>query len=359
MEQITNAIYAKSKNEIERFNGVYIPLDQLHSWVEGITDDMPVFLQSFNGQNAFREVIQKLVSDGTLLAVGKKKNHHGLPLKFRKVKQEKNKDSDVVKLIIQSIRPPASIDYYLKNIDDYIRDGEIIEKVCTLLMSSQAGIVSVNERAYDLFGDEKFFKGDEASRSRGEVVLKRLGLSYTDIGCEEMFEPFFSFQKKDFHSRSARNVYIIENRDTFWSFKRYMMDLEKVDMLIYGEGKKIISSFRFVDEYCLSERDTFYYYGDLDAEGVNILGKLQDDYPRYNIVPFCEAYLALLDIGLRRGLARIFNDQKLNECYGRRFVGAFEDVDAMKFAGVLDGGFYVPQEALKGIEMKERFVGLW
>ena len=158
MEQITNAIYAKSKNEIERFNGVYIPLDQLHSWVEGITDDMPVFLQSFNGQNAFREVIQKLVSDGTLLAVGKKKNHHGLPLKFRKVKQEKNKDSDVVKLIIQSIRPPASIDYYLKNIDDYIRDGEIIEKVCTLLMSSQAGIVSVNERAYDLFGDEKFFK---------------------------------------------------------------------------------------------------------------------------------------------------------------------------------------------------------
>ncbi len=359
MEQTTNTIYAKIKNQIERFPGVYIPLDQLHSWVEGINDDMPVFLQSFGGQNAFLEVIQKLVTDGTLLVVGKKKNHHGLSLKFRKVKQGKSKNSEVVKLMIQSIRPPASVDYYLKNIDDYIRDMEIIDKVCTFLTSDQTGIVSVNERAYDLFGDEKFFKGDEASRSRGEVVLKRLGLNYADIGCEEMFEPFFSFQKKDFHLRSARNVYIIENRDTFWSFKRYMMGLEKVDMLIYGEGKKIISSFRFVDEYGLSERDTFYYFGDLDAEGVNILGTLQDDYPGFEIVPFRAGYLAILDIGMRKGLGRVVKDQRLNEVYGRRFVGSFGDEVAMKFAAVLDGDFYVPQEALSGIEMKERFVKLW
>ncbi len=356
MGSIANEIYAKVKSEIERFTGAYILLEQLQSWPEGIDEDMLVFMQSPEGLDVLREIIERLINEGSISAVGKKKNHYGLPLKFRKVKQASDSSVEVAE-IIRSIIHPAAVDYYIRNIEDYNRDKEIIEKICAFLKDECKEIITINERAYELFGDEKFFRGDEAGRSRGEVVLKRLGLDYSQIGCEETFEPFFSFWQSGYDKKVKRNVYIIENRDTFWSFKKYMMD--KVDMLIYGEGKKIVSSFRYMKEYGLNEGDGFYYFGDLDAEGVNILGKLQDEYSGFKIVPFREAYLALLEIGFGNGLVKSFKNQRINEGYCRRFAGYFDSSDAKKIMKVLDGGYYIPQEALRGTEMRERFEVLW
>ncbi len=354
MVKIVEELYTMLTTKISAFTRVYIPLDQLHAWAEQIHRNMPIFLQSMDGQNTFTAAIQQLINDGILSPVGKKKNYLGLSLKFRKVRLIKSNDKNA-QSIIKNITPPASVDYYLKHIDDYNRERGVIDIICAFLKSEPKETVTVNERAYELFGDEKFFRGDELNRSRGEGILKRLGLTYADIGCYVTLEPFFSFYKEGYREKLVRNVYIIENRDTFWSFKKYMMEVLKVDMLIYGEGKKIISSFRFIEEYGLGPRDTFYYFGDLDVEGINILGKLQDEYPDFGIVPFGEGYLALLEIGMKRGLKRMVKDQKINEEYGRRFVEAFSE-NGEKFAAVLDGGFYVPQEALMGIEMRNR---LW
>lgn len=352
-------LYIKLKNEIDSTEGKFILLNSLLTAIEAINLDMPAFLQSPEGQAAFYSAVMRLVSDRIISPVGKKPNaSNGLHLKYRISSGEK-KDNVLIAQIIKSIEPPAALDYYIKNPNDFLNDSAAVEVISDFIKQKNKEIVTVNERAYELFGDEKFFKGDEKSRSHGEIVLRRLGLGYSSINCEETPEPFFSFQKKDFFLRESRNIYIIENKDTFWSFKKQTMEIPSnlaPDMLIYGEGKKIISSFKFVDEYDIDpEQDVFHYFGDLDAEGVNIYCELKDKYLPYKIVPFYEGYQAILEIGLKKEPVKTPKQQKKNEKNTIRFMNEFDQTLGLKIKKLLDEGFYIPQEALSAIKIKERF----
>lgn len=359
-EASNDVLYIKLKSEINSSEGKFILLKRLLFAIESISYDMPAFLQSPEGKAAFYNAVTKLVSEQFISPVGDKPyTYNGLYLKYRINREPEKKDLGLVTQVIESIAPPATLDYYIKHPQNFLDDRVIIDTICSFIRQNNKNLVTVNERAYQLFGDEKFFKGAGKDRSRGETVLKRLGLKYSDIGCIDTVEPFFSFQKKDFHSRVSRNIYIVENRDTFWSFKRNIMDclsILKTDMLVYGEGKKIISSFKFVDEYDVDpQTDVFFYFGDLDAEGVNIYCELLDEYPQYRIIPFCEGYKAVLEIGLRREPLKTPKQQKVNNENLDRFIKAFDQSLAAKLKKLLEGGFYIPQEALSAAEMKERF----
>ncbi|WP_371363614.1 hypothetical protein SRRS_44920 [Sporomusa rhizae] len=353
-------IYIKLKNEITDCQSTYILVEKFLAAAEDVNCDMPVFLQSPAGQAAFRNVVEKLVFEQLIAPVGNKPNTiSGLYQKYRVNKKLKQKNSELVAQIIKSILPPATLDYYIKNPQDFINDQAIIEAISNFLSQKHKDIITVNERAYELFGDEKFFKGTGQSRSRGEIVLKRLGLSWLSIGCQETIEPFFSFHKKNFHLRTARKIYIIENKDTFWSFKQNIMDCLSsitVDMLVYGEGRKIISSFRFMEEYDLNPQiDKFFYFGDLDPEGINIYCELVDEYPQYKIVPFVVGYQAVLAIGQSKPSLKTPKQQKIKLENIKRFIENFDQPQAVKLKSHLEGGFYIPQEALSATQMKERF----
>lgn len=356
---INNEVYIALKKEINSIQGGHVLLERLLSAIEGVNNDMPAFLQSPEGQAAFTDSVLKLVIEQTIAPVGKPKTVRGLHLKYRINRRQEEKDRDLIMQLVRSITPPASLNYYIKNPDEYINDSAIINVISDFLKQNNKDLVTVNERAYQLFGDEKFFRGAGKNRSRGEIVLKRLGLDYASLACEETIEPFFSFQNKDFHSLVSRNIFIVENKDTFWSFKRNIMDCAsniKVDMLVYGEGNKIISSFKFIDEYDVSIlSDRFFYFGDLDAEGINIYCELLDKYPRYKVFPFYEGYQAVLEIGLRKQPVKTPTDQKVKKENIDRFIGAFQHSWAAKLNKQLYGGFYIPQEALSAAEMKERF----
>lgn len=327
--------------------------------MESVNSDMPVFLQSPEGQAVFNEAVLELVSGQILSPVGKPKTTRGLHLKYRINKKHEEKDNDLIKQIIKNITPPASLDHYIKNPEDYANDREIITVICAFLKDGNKDMVTVNERAYELFGDEKFLKGAPKNRSRGETVLKRLGLSYANLACEETLEPFFSFQNKEFHSLSSRNIYIVENKDTFWSFKGQIMDAPsdiKVDMLIYGEGKKIVSSFMFIDEYGVDPvTDSFFYFGDLDAEGINIYCELVEKFSQYKINPFYEGYQAVLEIGLGKAPKETPKKQVVKRDNIDRFIKGFEASWTVKLQRHLEEGFYIPQEALSATEIRERF----
>ncbi|QNB47772.1 hypothetical protein BR63_16735 [Thermanaerosceptrum fracticalcis] len=370
-------LYIRLKNEINSIQSRYILLERLFSTAEGINYDMPVFLQSPEGRAAFNNAVMKLVSEQFISPVGNPNTAQGLHLKYRINRSLEKKDKDLVAQIIRSIAPPATLDYYIKNPQDFLNDRVIIEIICLFLKQKNKDLITVNERAYQLFDDEKFFKGEGKNRSYGETVLKRLGLSYASIGCQETVEPFFSFQNKDFYSLAARNIYIIENKDTFWSFKRNIMDSSskiKADMLVYGEGKKIVSSFQFIEEYEVdAQQDHFFYFGDLDPEGINIYCQLLDEYPQYKIYPFAEGYKAVLEIGMLREPVKTPKEQRVRKENIEKFIQALEESPELKklessvSSGVFDlswivmlkkhleGGFYIPQEALSATKMKERF----
>ncbi len=359
-ERSRDEIYLKLKEEIGGFQNRYILLERLLAAVERLNSAMPAYLQSPEGRAAFHEAMTKLIAEEFISPVGSKPHTaQGLHLKYRINKRREKKDNELAAQIIRSIEPPAAVDYYLKNTRDFLHDREIIAIISAFLRRENKDPMTVNERAYELFGDEKFFKGAGKNRSRGETVLKRLGLTFSSMGCEETVEPFFSFQRKDFHELLARNVYIVENKDTFWSFKRNIMDCSssfKIDMLVYGEGKKIISSFKFMDEYDLDpQTDVFFYFGDLDPEGINIYCELTDAYPEYRLLPFREGYEAVLEIGLQKGTVKTPREQMISSENIDRFGQLFVYPIAVKVKELLQGGLYIPQEALSATAIKERF----
>jgi len=356
--RIEDKIYKTLKNEIDKSKLKYILLDRLHSAVERLDQDMPVFLQSPEGQTMFSKVVKRLVSEGIISSVGKKPTTHaGLHKKYRIIKDSKSKDNALITEIIRNIDLPSAVDYYIRHPQDFINERDFIKTINDFVKKDGNDVVTINERAYELFSDEKFFKGDE--RSRGEAILKRLGLNYFDLRCVDTPEPFFSFYRKDFFLKDTRNICIIENKDTFWSFKKNALDSDSVfdiDMLIYGEGKKILSSFQFVEEYDIEPyRDKVYYFGDVDLEGVNIYCELRDKYYIYNILPLCKAYKAIIEIGKGHGLIKTPKQQRVSESNIKKFTHFFDQPWDMEIIKLLEGGFYIPQEALSATRILERF----
>ncbi len=359
-ESAKKKIYTKLRNEVKSCRSKYVLLSALLAAAESIGQDMPAFLQSPEGQRTFNSAVRQLIEDALLLPVGRKPNTTGgLYSKYKIVDEIKPKDDELVPEMVRTIVLPAKLDYYLKNTRDYIKDKEIITIISDFLRQTKFETVTVNERAYELFGDEKFFKGEGKDRSRGELILKRLGLNYQNIGCKETLEPFFSFAKKDFYLHHERKIYIIENKDTFWSFKENVMDgtaAVTVDMLIFGEGRKILSSFKFIEEYEINPNtDEVFYFGDLDPEGINIYSELAVGYPEYRIIPFYAGYEAMLDIGLKRPSAVVRKRQIIKAVNIKRFLAGFNQELAEKLNELFTSGCYIPQEALSAVEMRERF----
>ena len=356
------AIYNRLKSEIDSADKKLILLDQLLAAARNVNENMPVFLQSPDGRVAFCSAVSQLVADHCIAPVGAKPNTIlGLHAKYRVCNPRGRTDDELTDEVVRSIVYPAKLDYYLKNPQAFAADREIISVICAYLRQLTTDVVTVNERAYELFGDEKFFRGAAKTRSKGETVLRRLGLSFADIHCTETPEPFFSFQTKNFHSRTSRTIFIIENKDTFWSFKRNVMDCASrvtADMVVYGEGKKIISSFAFATEYHVDpNKDEFLYFGDLDAEGINIYCELRNAYPEYRIIPFVEGYTIILEIGLRRNPVQLPHKQQIRPENITTFVEGFATDLGLTCKRFLEEGFYIPQEALSARIMRERFGG--
>ncbi|MCL0101390.1 DUF2220 domain-containing protein [Peptococcaceae bacterium] len=93
---------------------------------------------------------------------------------------------------------------------------------------------------------------------------------------------------------------IVENKDTFFSLKALFQEGinrwngKSFSMLIYGEGRKILKSISFfeeIEEY-KGLSTSFYYFGDLDAEGISIWYELTE---QREVVPFVYFYCCLFE----------------------------------------------------------------
>ena len=73
----------------------------------------------------------------------------------------------------------------------------------------------------------------------------------------------------------------------------------EIGTLIYGAGKGIIRSFQDFDlcaePYMKHPKNTIYYFGDMDYEGIGIYENLAEKFrSRWKIIPFVPAYQAML-----------------------------------------------------------------
>lgn len=123
--------------------------------------------------------------------------------------------------------------------------------------------------------------------------------------------------------------------------------------LIYGEGKKIIKSIKFLDEIkdIKNNNISLYYFGDLDYEGISIWSQLKDKY-NVEIKPFVFFYEYLIDNYLcdAKGIP---TKQELHNKSEKSFLNYFKPVHQNLLKKLLNEYKYIPQEALNYNTMKK------
>ena len=274
-------------------------------------------------------------------------------------KLEDKKDfSTYEKELAYELMPAIHTDYYLYHMDEYVKDREWVLRLNQYLKENKADLqieISMNERSFAIWNREKFLKEEQ-----GKKILKRCGISLQEIAIYETSEPLSYYV----HERIVpQNILIIENKDTYYTFRKYMMQYDNLILdvpfgtLIYGAGKGIIRSFR---DFCISGEpymthadNTIYYFGDMDYEGILIYESFAHEFgDQYHILPFVQAYQKMLKCAAADTLPDMKKGQ--NQHIGNDFFRFFDEESSRKMKQILQAGKYIPQEIINIIGLMKR-----
>lgn len=253
---------------------------------------------------------------------------------------------------------PARIatDYYVKHMEIYEEECLWVLALGQYLQRQAAGDasaiqkISMNERSFQIWGREKFLQ-----KEQGKRVLKHCGIDLEQLNIYETTEPltYYSLNRQE-----PQNILVIENKDTFYSMRRFLMEHPRkpeilgvtVKTLVYGAGKGILRSmddFAFcVEPYMRNPDNAYLYFGDLDYEGIGIYEKMAElFFSQYELVPFREAYLKMLK---KAEQVVVLPDTKegQNRNLSGKFLSYFDREEKRKIESLLQTGKYIPQEIL-------------
>lgn len=257
-----------------------------------------------------------------------------------------------------STYPLIAVDYYLKHLDVYAKERIFVRRLSDYLSVKQGRIepkVSLNERCFDIWGQEKFL-----SLGAGKTVLQHCGLNEAVLNFYPTSEPFAYYTR---NRKTPQKILILENKDTFFSMRKYLLEDargsatlfgENIDTLIYGAGKRVLSYFKdfssSAEPYMESEDNSFLYFGDLDFEGIGIYEQLAKSFVhKAKIIPFVVAYERMLEKALMATSLPITKEQQ-NKNNSDLFYGYFDEKIVLKMSKILDKNQYIPQEILNVID---------
>lgn len=262
-----------------------------------------------------------------------------------------------------------NLNYYLKRPAEQTEDlKQKLFRLCKFLNSKEKREwASREERSLELFADEKFL-----SRSEGRKLLNNLKLSLADLKAQQ-YNHLFVYWTQD--PAQIKNILIMENHSAFIGAKKALaaginIFNQDFDTVIYGQGKKIISSFSFLEELLgidllAGEQEkrnkikelNIYYAGDFDPEGFAIYKTLKEKYPQYEIKLLAEYYQLLLDEVDKFYFCQ--KRQNKNEEVLVEMIAEFRSQDFTKLAASLEKAWEkdlrLPQELITFEVMKKYF----
>lgn len=288
-------------------------------------------------------------------------------------------------------------DYYLKHPDVYREERKWVQLLNRFFLEqSEAGgegrlYVSLNERSFQIWGREKFLQ-----REQGRKILAHCGVGMEELRVYQTTEPlaYYSCTR-----RVPQTILILENKDTFYTMRRWLMGGDETDgmdgaeervfldgingedrvgepgklgkkpeagkaaetsarkifgtdiaTVIYGAGKGILRSFedfRFCVEPHINHPDNeILYFGDLDYEGIGIYERLAALFSEgKEIRPFVQAYEKMIEKAREYGrdfLPEMSENQ--NHSLSGLFFRYFSDETKDTIGKLLETGKYIPQE---------------
>ena len=247
--------------------------------------------------------------------------------------------------------PRIQVDYYLHHLDVYDQDRRYVRRLSEYLQRNGGmPVISISrsERSFEIWGEEKFLTG-----GAGRTILSRCKIDESALKTYSTVEPFAYFAS---HRTTPQKILILENKDPFFGMRKFLLEGnreilgEKIGTLIYGAGKRVVSSFRefaiSAEPYMKDAGNELLYFGDLDYEGILIYETMAEAYEGSGAIrPFIPAYLSLLDKGDRAQTLPQSKEHQ-NQKNNGSFFSCFDDHTVSRMKKILESGRYIPQEIL-------------
>ena len=320
-----------------------------------------------NDYTEYHKIMQKLAVEGHILPVISSGSNGMNPPLYKRYSI--NKPVQSLDNYIEEIRLLSSsfnVEGYLDDKQKYYEHREWVQILNTFIKSNNQALavqLSINERSFQIFGKEKALKEDKNLHSVlnfNPDIRKVLNFYMTP-------EPFFIHTITEVQGNI--NVLIIENKDTWYTLKNIMKPFMNTifgisfDILLYGEGKKVSrrldSLTEFDSSFFRDNKTTYYYFGDLDYEGIGIFTDLKEINPELNIKLFDRLYSWMLEEAteLIRSTEGGFELPRTKEKQSKKimtqFVKEFDAEESRLINNILEEGRYIPQEILN----RECFLG--
>lgn len=263
---------------------------------------------------------------------------------------------------IKRLHPVFNIEGYLVNTTKYSLERDIIFTIDGFIREKSFLLddpASINERSFQIFGKEKMIRLDSACKSVFSFncnLEKYLSMYHTP-------EPFFEHFIGSEYTETQINVLIIENKDTWYTLRKLMNKGYNrlygitFNSLIFGEGKKITRKRDSLREFALTYYDqslpmNFYYFGDLDMEGIEIFENVIKVNLDLNINLLKQGYLDMLDEAMNRTMPDCSELQQPSK--GKAFFSYFDLDQVRVIKELLNEGKFIPQEILSYGFFKEK-----
>jgi len=325
------------REKIVGFKNSYITLDILEQF-------------SSLGQTyeQFGQEILALETEGILVAVKKAGRNNKVPslaYKYRINKAVLKRDfqQDIVSKRFQ-LHAILNVDeYFHLPPEEWEKDYPFIEKINTYIDKYGLPLseVPAPERSLALVGDEKWIQ-----EKGGQKVLERLQI-WENLKIIPVSDPL-AFIVNPTKMKNAHHLHlIVENKTTFDGLSLEIKNTP-FTTLIYGQGSKITKSIEYFHKQLPLDdvAHTFYYFGDLDWEGIKIWNRLTDKIDVKLAIPF---YLASID----KTPTTLKTDQKPSEEATKAFLSFFGQAHQSKIMNTLENQHYWPQEVLSSAELKQ------
>ncbi|GAC91442.1 hypothetical protein KN10_1878 [Anoxybacillus flavithermus NBRC 109594] len=232
-------------------------------------------------------------------------------------------------------------EYYGKEPSIWERDKPFILKIDSYLRTHDlpCEVTAAPERSMELVGDEKWI--DEGG---GREVLKRIGL-FELLRIIPVSDPLMFAINPTNVTRTSQLHLIVENKTTYQALLPALCGTV-FSTLIYGRGKSVINSIeQFSMQYPIQADHRFYYFGDIDREGVSIWYSLSKKIPVSPALPF---YRACLQKEPTRG--KEYQVERAEALPS--FLSYFDLDEKCRLSELLVSGLYYPQETLKTWELQ-------
>lgn len=226
---------------------------------------------------------------------------------------------------------------------------ELLRRINNFLIRRRGkpiAMVPLAERSLEILGDEKRLMGQIGQD--GTLFEGRLPLQL--IGAYQVKPPLVNAISKTAPEGSP--ILILENLATFESFRKWNLKAGAFSGVVWGNGNSLSQGHVSLDDFGMeSGGSSFFYFGDLDTHGIEILWRVNRtrNHARLQLLkPHTSLYTWLLDHGVRRS-----GNGKMHPKHRMMVEEIFTPPTASLILDLWASGSILPQESYGAEQLAE------